>query len=41
LAQALKKASASPVSTKAESKFNVTIIDNFTLETYQCYSNIN
>jgi len=29
------------LSTMAESKFNVTIIDNFTLETYLCYSNIN
>ena len=28
-------------STMAESKCNATIIDNFTLETYLCYSNIN
>jgi len=28
------------LSTKAESIFCVTIIDNFTLETYLCYSNI-
>jgi len=25
----------------AESKLNVTISDDFTLETYRCYSNIN
>jgi len=29
------------LSTMAESKFNVTIIDDLTLETYLCYSNIN
>ena len=29
------------LSTIAESKFNVIIIDDFTLETYLCYSNIN